>query len=109
MSAYECHALLWHHVWSERVACRALKSHALAVFHAKTPTLCSHEAGHKLMKIGIQPGQEIEMVTMVIECCSQKIGFSNVIAQVCPLKKGTPWGVMELGQRTATMLCALIP
>lgn len=29
------------------------------------------EAGHKLMKIGIQPGQEIEMVTMIIECCSQ--------------------------------------
>ena len=30
------------------------------------------EAGHKLMKIGIKPGQEIEFVTMIIECCSQE-------------------------------------
>ena len=30
------------------------------------------EAGHKLMKIGVQPGQEIELVTMIIECCSQE-------------------------------------
>lgn len=29
------------------------------------------EAGHKLMKVGVQPGQEIELVTMIIECCSQ--------------------------------------
>ena len=29
------------------------------------------EAGHKLMKMGVPPGQEIELVTMIIECCSQ--------------------------------------
>lgn len=29
------------------------------------------QAGHKLLKIGIQKGQEIEIVTMIIECCSQ--------------------------------------
>lgn len=30
------------------------------------------EAGHKLMKIQLTPGQEIEVVTMLIECCSQE-------------------------------------
>ena len=30
------------------------------------------EAGHKLMKIELGPGQEMEIVTMVIECCSQE-------------------------------------
>ena len=30
------------------------------------------EAGHKLMKIQLVQGQEIEVVTMLIECCSQE-------------------------------------
>lgn len=30
------------------------------------------EAGHKLMKIGLQPGQEIELCTMIVECCAQE-------------------------------------
>ena len=30
------------------------------------------EAGHKLMKIKLGPGQELEVVTMLIECCSQE-------------------------------------
>ena len=30
------------------------------------------EAGHKLMKIQLGQGQEIEVVTMLIECCSQE-------------------------------------
>lgn len=30
------------------------------------------EAGHKLMKIQLAAGQEIEVVTMLIECCSQE-------------------------------------
>ena len=30
------------------------------------------EAGHKLMKIQLASGQEIEVVTMLIECCSQE-------------------------------------
>ena len=30
------------------------------------------EAGHKLMKIELAPGQEMEIVTMLIECCSQE-------------------------------------
>ena len=30
------------------------------------------EAGHKLMKIELRPGQEMEIVTMIIECCSQE-------------------------------------
>ena len=30
------------------------------------------EAGHKLLKIQLAPGQEIELCTMLIECCSQE-------------------------------------
>ncbi len=30
------------------------------------------QAGHKLMKIELAPGQEMEIVTMIIECCSQE-------------------------------------
>ena len=30
------------------------------------------EAGHKLMKIRLLPGEEIELCTMLIECCSQE-------------------------------------
>lgn len=35
------------------------------------------EAVHKLMKVQIQEGQEIELVNMVIECCSQERSYSN--------------------------------
>jgi hypothetical protein len=30
------------------------------------------EAGHKLTKIPLEPGQEMEIVTMILECCSQE-------------------------------------
>ncbi|KAH0687717.1 hypothetical protein KY284_018270 [Solanum tuberosum] len=30
------------------------------------------EAGHKLLKIRLQPGQEIELCIMLLECCSQE-------------------------------------
>lgn len=30
------------------------------------------EAGHKLMKIKLEPGQEMELCTMLLECCSQE-------------------------------------
>lgn len=33
------------------------------------------EAGHKLMKIELKEGQEIELVSMLIECCSQERTF----------------------------------
>ena len=33
------------------------------------------EAGHKLMKIHLQPGQEVEICTMLTECCSQERTF----------------------------------
>ncbi len=33
------------------------------------------EAGHKLTKIDLKPGQEIEVVSMLIECCSQEKTF----------------------------------
>ncbi|KAJ7584937.1 armadillo-type protein [Mycena floridula] len=35
------------------------------------------EAVHKLLKIQLQEGQEIELVNMVIECCSQERSYSN--------------------------------
>jgi pre-mRNA-splicing factor CWC22 len=33
------------------------------------------EAGHKLMKINLNPGQEVEICTMLTECCSQERTF----------------------------------
>ncbi|KAK2665322.1 hypothetical protein Ddye_003896 [Dipteronia dyeriana] len=30
------------------------------------------EAGHKLLKIKLEPGQEMELCTMLLECCSQE-------------------------------------
>ena len=33
------------------------------------------EAGHKLLKIALADGQEVEVVTMLIECCSQEKTF----------------------------------
>ena len=48
------------------------------------------EAGHKLSKIALAPGQEIEVVTMIIECCSQEktyLKFYGMLAQrFCALK-----------------------
>ena len=35
------------------------------------------EAGHKLMKIQLAPGQESEICTMIIECCSQEKTYSK--------------------------------
>ncbi|KAG6918584.1 pre-mRNA-splicing factor cwc22 [Tephrocybe rancida] len=35
------------------------------------------EAVHKLLKVQIQEGQEIEMVNMIIECCSQERSYST--------------------------------
>lgn len=37
------------------------------------------EAGHKLMKIQLQPGQEKEIATMIIECCSQEKTFNKCL------------------------------
>ncbi|KAF8968251.1 armadillo-type protein [Flammula alnicola] len=35
------------------------------------------EAVHKLLKVQLQDGQEIEMVNMIIECCSQERSYST--------------------------------
>ncbi|KAK9455378.1 pre-mRNA-splicing factor cwc22 [Dipodascopsis uninucleata] len=35
------------------------------------------ECCHKLMRINLQPGQEIELVNMIIECCSQEKIYSK--------------------------------
>ena len=42
------------------------------------------EAGHKLMKIHLQPGQEVEICTMLTECCSQErtyLRYYGLLAQ----------------------------
>ena len=38
----------------------------------ESKSLAELQAGHKLMKIQLAPGQEMEIVTMIIECCSQE-------------------------------------
>ncbi|KAI8622808.1 hypothetical protein BC830DRAFT_8061 [Chytriomyces sp. MP71] len=35
------------------------------------------ECAHKLMKLGVQEGQEIEVCNMIIECCSQERTYVN--------------------------------
>ncbi len=55
------------------------------------------EAGHKLTKIPLAPGQEMEIVTMILECCSQEktyircgVHVSNSLFHVClPDSHGT--------------------
>ncbi|XP_074340870.1 uncharacterized protein LOC141678447 [Apium graveolens] len=42
------------------------------------------EAGHKLLKIKLQPGQEMELCTMLLECCSQErtyLRYYGLLAQ----------------------------
>lgn len=43
------------------------------------------EAGHKLVKIELAPGQEIEVVTMLIECCSQEKTYLKWVISFQPL------------------------
>ena len=38
------------------------------------------EAGHKLMKMGLKPGQEPELVRMIVDCCSQERTFLRFYA-----------------------------
>ena len=49
------------------------------------------EAGHKLLKMGIPPGQEGELATMIIECCSQEKTFIKYYAllaeRFCKVKR----------------------
>ncbi len=43
------------------------------------------EAGHKLMKIQVDPGREIEVVTMILECCSQEKTYIRCVRMMlCP-------------------------
>ena len=38
------------------------------------------EAGHKLTKIPLEPGQEMEIVTMILECCSQEKTYIRCVS-----------------------------
>ncbi|KAF8320123.1 MIF4G-domain-containing protein [Clavulina sp. PMI_390] len=40
-------------------------------------SLTYEEAVHKLMKVNIQEGQEIELCNMIVECCSQERSYSQ--------------------------------
>ncbi|XP_073285275.1 uncharacterized protein [Primulina huaijiensis] len=49
------------------------------------------EAGHKLLKIKLEPGQEMELCTMLLECCSQErtyLRYYGLLGQrLCMLNK----------------------
>ncbi|XP_069151690.1 uncharacterized protein [Solanum lycopersicum] len=49
------------------------------------------EAGHKLMKIRLEPGQEMELCIMLLECCSQEKTFLHYYAllgqRLCMINK----------------------
>ena len=49
------------------------------------------ECAHKLLKLAIEPGQEIELVNMIIECCSQErsfVSFYGLLSErFCKLNK----------------------
>jgi len=53
------------------------------------------EAGHKLLKIALADGQEVEVVTMLIECCSQEKTFLRRALTLTPGLEGPappgPW------------------
>ncbi|MEW5303967.1 MAG: hypothetical protein WDW36_006610 [Sanguina aurantia] len=59
------------------------------------------EAGHKLLKVATAPGQEIEVVKMVIECCAQertyKRFFGLLAARFCFVGRVYQVGGMEHG------------
>jgi pre-mRNA-splicing factor CWC22 len=48
-----------------------------AIYLTIMSSLNFEECAHKLMKLDIQPGQEIELANMVIECCSQETTYVN--------------------------------
>ena len=49
------------------------------------------EAGHKLLKIHLEPGQEIEVATMILECCSNEKMYNKFYGllgqRFCQLKR----------------------
>ncbi|KAI9092411.1 MIF4G-domain-containing protein [Phlyctochytrium arcticum] len=48
-----------------------------AIYLTIMSSLNFEECAHKLMKLHIQPGQEMELVNMVIECCGQERTYVN--------------------------------
>ncbi|KAJ3368681.1 pre-mRNA-splicing factor cwc22, partial [Kappamyces sp. JEL0680] len=48
-----------------------------AIYLTIMSSLNFEECAHKLMKLDIQPGQEVELANMVIECCSQETTYVN--------------------------------
>ena len=48
-----------------------------AIYLCIMSSLNFEECAHKLLKLTIQPGQEIELANMVIECCSQETTYVN--------------------------------
>ena len=45
------------------------------------------EAVHKLLKLNIKPGQEMEMCHMLIDCCAQQRSVEPFLYHVWPVKQ----------------------
>ena len=63
--------------------------------------LTFEETGHKLMKIELQPGQEFEVASMILECCSQEKSFSKWVS---PCLSVRPHASRLLGRKKARSL-----
>ncbi|KAJ3015976.1 pre-mRNA-splicing factor cwc22 [Thoreauomyces humboldtii] len=48
-----------------------------AIYLTIMSSLNFEECAHKLMRLNIQPGQEMELVNMIIECCGQERTYVN--------------------------------
>ncbi|KHN16256.1 Pre-mRNA-splicing factor cwc22 [Glycine soja] len=58
------------------------------------------EAGHKLLKIKLEPGQEMELCIMLLECCSQRENLSSILWSSGPAflhdqQNALPWHVLS--------------
>ncbi|KAH1087662.1 hypothetical protein GYH30_018975 [Glycine max] len=58
------------------------------------------EAGHKLLKIKLEPGQEMELCIMLLECCSQRENLSSILwssgaAFLHDQQNALPWHVLS--------------
>lgn len=47
------------------------------IYLTSMSSLCFEEVGHKLMEIKLEPGQEMEVCIMLLECCSQERTYSR--------------------------------
>ncbi|PIN01388.1 hypothetical protein CDL12_26099 [Handroanthus impetiginosus] len=62
-----------------------------AIYLTIMSSLNFEEAGHKLLRIKLDPGQEMELCTMLLECCSQERSYRSyyglLTQRLCMIKK----------------------